>query len=110
MVEDDGLMTTIATRNLTAAATNTQLLVKLRIDNGIAIQVVGLQEVGQLFANEFTQLTDTTLGHIALQADDEVVVDAIAVLHDCRADLHIATTQLYKLQGIAPRLDATDTA
>ena len=41
-VKDDGLVTTVATRHLTATATDTHFLVKLRIDNRFAIQMVRL--------------------------------------------------------------------
>ena len=110
MIEDDGLMTAVATRNLAAATADTQLLVELRVDDRIAIQMVGLQEFRQLLANKFLQLADTTLSHIALQAEDKVVDEAIAVLHDGGTHLHIAAAQLDELQGITPRLDAADTA
>ena len=52
----------------------------------------------------------TSLGHIALQTQRQVVDDAIAVLHHRCTDLHVATAYLNKLQGVAPRLDASDTA
>ena len=55
MIEDDGLMSTIAARYLTAAATDTQFLVELRIDDGVAVQTVGMQELLHTFANQFAQ-------------------------------------------------------
>ena len=45
MVEDDGLMTTVAARYLAAATTDTQFLVELRVDDGITVQMVGMQEL-----------------------------------------------------------------
>ena len=55
-IEDDGLMTAIAARNLTTATTDAQFLVELRIDDGVAVQMVGIQKLRQLLAHEFTQL------------------------------------------------------
>ena len=52
MVEDDGLVTAIVARHLTAAASHAQLMVELRIYDGIAIERVGLQEQWQRLANE----------------------------------------------------------
>ena len=44
-VKDNSLMTAVATRHLTASATHAELLVELRIDDDVAIQMVGLQEL-----------------------------------------------------------------
>ena len=43
-LEDDGLMTAVITRYLTTTAAYAQLLVELGVDDGVAIQIVGLQE------------------------------------------------------------------
>ena len=109
-VEDDGLMAAIATRYLTAPATNTQISVNLRIDNGVAIKMVWIQELLQALAHQCLQLRDAALGHITLHTQYEVVDDAIAVLHDGSAHLHVAATQLDELQGVTPRLNAADAA
>ena len=45
MVEDNSLMTTVAARHFTAPTTNTQILVELRVDNGVAVQMVRFQEL-----------------------------------------------------------------
>ena len=109
LIEDDGLMTAVAARHLAAATADTQFLVELRINDGVAVQMVGVQELLQPFAHEFTEPGDTALGHIALQTEYEVVDDAIAILHHSRTYLHVATAQLDEFQGIAPRLNATNT-
>jgi hypothetical protein len=108
VIEDDGLMTAVVARHLTAPAANTQLPVKLGIDDGAAVQTVRLLEFRNLFTHEVLQLADAALGHIALEAQYKVVDDAIAILHDGSTNLHIATTQLDKLHGIAPRLDTSN--
>ena len=51
-IKDDGLMPAIAARHFATSATDTQFLVELRIDNGLAIQVVGLLELRQQFAHQ----------------------------------------------------------
>ena len=51
-VEDNGLMTAIATGNLTTATTHTFLAVNLGIDNGIAVKVGGLHKRGQQLTNQ----------------------------------------------------------
>ena len=110
VVKYDGLMAAIATGYLTAATTDAQLLVELRIDDGVTVQMAGIQELLQPLAHEFAQLRNTTLGHKALQAKDEVIDDAVAVLHHGGAHLHVAAAQLDELQGVAPRLNAANAA
>ena len=108
MIKDDGLMTTVVARHLTAPATDTQFFVKLGIDDGVAIQMVRFLEFRHLFTHEVLQFADTALGHIALKAQDKVIDDAIAILHDGSTYLHVATAQLDKLHGIAPCLDTAN--
>lgn len=67
MVEDDGLMTAVAARHLTAATADTLLLVELRVNDGVAVQMVRIQEFLQPLAHQCLQLRDTALGHVALQ-------------------------------------------
>lgn len=45
MVKDDCLVTTIVAGNLTSATTDTESLVELRIDDGVTVQMVWLQEL-----------------------------------------------------------------
>ena len=107
-VEDDGLMTSVVARYLTAATTDALLLVKLRIDDGVTIQMVGIQELLQPLAHQFVQRRDVTLSHIALQTQYEVVDDAITILHHSGAHLHVTAAQLDEFQGVAPCLNAAD--
>ena len=72
--------------------------------------MVGIQELLQALSHQLLQFSDTTLGHITLQTENEVINDAIAILHDGGAYLHVAAAQLDELQGVTPRLNATDTA
>ena len=52
VVEDNSLVTTVATRYLTTAAADAQLMVELRINDGVAIKRVGIQEQRQRLADE----------------------------------------------------------
>ena len=90
VVEDDGLMTTVAARYFATSAADAQLLVELRVDNGVTIQMVRIQELRLQLTHQLLQVTDATLGHITLQAEDEVVDDAVAILHDGGAYLYVA--------------------
>ena len=90
VVEDDGLMTAVVARHLTAPTTDAKGLVKLWIKDGVAVQMVGIHELWQLLAYELTEPGDSTLGHIALQTEYEVVDDAIAILHHGCAYLNVA--------------------
>ena len=54
-VEDNGLMTAVAARHLTASAADAQFFVELRIDDGVAIQLLRLQELRQQFSHEEVQ-------------------------------------------------------
>ena len=96
MIEDDSLMAPVVTRHFTATTTDTQFRVELRINDRVAVQMVGLQELRQLLSHQCSQFVDASLGHIALQAQDKVVDDAIAVLHHRCTDLHVATAYLNK--------------
>ena len=51
-IEDDGLVTTIVARHLTTTTAYAQLMIELRIDNGFAIERIGLQEQRQRLANK----------------------------------------------------------
>jgi hypothetical protein len=44
-IKHDGLMTTIATRHLTTTATYTQLLIELGVDDGVAVEIIGLDKI-----------------------------------------------------------------
>ena len=107
-VEVDGLVAAVLARDEAAAAADALLAVELRIHHRVAVQVGGQHKRGQLLAHELVQPLDATLLHVGLHAFDEVVDDAIAILHDGRANLHVAAAQLNELQRVAPRLDAAD--
>jgi hypothetical protein len=51
-VEDDGLVAAVATRYFTASAPYAQIHVELGIDDGVAVQTVGMQELLQTLANQ----------------------------------------------------------
>ena len=110
VIEYYGLMTTVIARHLTASASNAQFRVKLGIDDGLAVQVIGVQEFWYLFAYKLAELRDAALNHVSLESENEVVGNAIAILHDGSTHLHVAAPQLDKLQGITPRLDTADAA
>lgn len=107
-VEADGLVTSVHAGGVTASATDAALGVDPGIDDGAAIEIRRGDKVGQLFAYKVHDMRYATLLHIGLQTQDEVVYDAITILHDSSADLHVAATQLDEFQCVAPRLDAAD--
>ena len=109
-VEGDSLMAAIHARNEAAATADALLAVYLREDDGFAVQMVGVQELRQLLAHQLLQMREAALGHVALEAEDEVVDDAVAVLHDGGAYLYVAAAQLDELKCVAPRLDTADAA
>ena len=84
VVEDDGLMSAVVARYLTATATETLLLVELGIDDGGAVQIVWVEELRYLLAHQCLQVADAALGHIAPESEDKVFDDAITVLHEDR--------------------------
>ena len=96
VIEYYGLMTTVIARHLTASASNAQFRVKLGIDDGLAVQVIGVQEFWNLFAYKLAEFRDAALNHVSLESENEVVDNAIAILHDGRTNLHIITPQLYE--------------
>ena len=44
VIKDDGLMTAIAARYLASATAHAQFLIKLRVNNSVAIKRIGMQE------------------------------------------------------------------
>jgi hypothetical protein len=106
--ENDGLMTAVVAGNQATATADTLIVIYLRIDNRVTIQMVGIHKRRQRLTHKFLEFTYATLGHIALNTEQQVIDDTIAILHYGGTQLHIATAQLNKLQCIAPRLDATD--
>ena len=97
LVEDNRLMATITARDLTASATDTPFLINLWIDNGVAIQMVGIHKRRQLLTHQLLQMGDIAFGHIALEAEYEVIDDTIAILHNRGTYLHVAAAKLDKL-------------
>ncbi len=108
--ERNRLVTTIHTGYIAASAADTLLTVDLGEDHRIAVEIRRQHDILQLFAHEFLELRNTPLGHIMLQAEAEVVDDAVAVLHDGGAYLDVTATELDELQRVAPGLDTTYTA
>ena len=51
-IKHNGLVTTVATRHLTTAAADAQLMVEPRINDGVAIKRVGIQEQRLRLADE----------------------------------------------------------
>lgn len=109
-VEGNGLMAAVHTRHVATSTADTLVAVYLRIDNRVAIQVVGIRKRWQRLTYKLTEFADATLSHITLKTEHQVVDDVVAILHHCGTYLYIATAQLDKLQGVAPRLDAADAA
>ena len=66
MIEDNGLVAAIAARHLAASAADALLLVELGVADGVAVQVVGMEELRQLFAHELAEVGDAALGHVSL--------------------------------------------
>ncbi len=99
-------MSTIRTGDVTSATPNTLVIVYFREDYCLAVEVGGQHKVRQLLTDKCFQPVYTSLCHIMLQTQYEVIDNTVAILHDCSAYLHISAAQLDKLQGIAPRLNA----
>ena len=110
VVEDDGLMSAVVARYLTASATETLLLVELGIDDGGAVQIVWVEELRYLLAYQCLQVADAALGHIATESEDKVFDDTITILHDSGTNLYVAAAELDKFQRIAPCFNTTDAA
>ena len=103
-------MTAVLTRHEAAATADAPVAVYLRIDDGVAVEVGGGDNAGQCLADEGFHGCQAALGEIVLKADDKVVDDAVAILHDSSTNLHVAAAQLDELQCVAPGLDAADAA
>ena len=52
IAEGDGLVAAVHTGDVTSATTNTILMIKYGIYNGVTVQVAGLDEVGQLLTHK----------------------------------------------------------
>ena len=109
-LEADGLVSTVLAGDITPSAADTFVTVNLGEDHGLAVEVGWHDDILELFADEFLEFDDAAFCHIVLQAEDEVVDDAVTVLHDSGADLNVTATELDKFQCVAPSLDASYTA
>ena len=109
-IEGDGLMTAVLARYVAAATADAAVEVNLREDDGVAVEVGGGDDARQRLADEGFDGCYAALGEIVLETEDEVVDDAVAVLHDSGTHLHVAAAQLDELQCVAPGLDASDAA
>ena len=110
LVKSDRLVSSVGAGDIASSATDTLLAVDLREDHRLAVEVMGKNKVLQFLAHECLEFGNTSLLHVMLQTEDEVVDDAIAVLHDGGTDLHVAAAELDELQRVAPCLDTADTA
>ena len=108
VAEGDGLVSAVHAGNITPAAADAFLAVEDGEDDGVTVQVAGLDKAGDLFAHQGRELGDATACHVVLQSQFQVVDDAVAILHDGGAHLQIAASQLDELEGVAPGLDAAD--
>ena len=114
-VEGDCLMSAVVARDVASAATHAFLSVNLWQHHRVSVELRRLDERRQLLADKVLDgqrpaCFERTFRKISLHAHKQVVDDAVAVLHDSRADLHVATAYLYVLQRVPPRLNATDAA
>ena len=109
-VEADGLVSAVVARNVASAATHAFLSVNLWQHHRVSVELRGLDERRQLLAHKVLQMLDASLSHVCRHAHKQVVDDAVAILHDSRADLYVAAAYLDILQSIPPCLNATDAA
>ena len=63
-------------------------------------------ELRQQLPYQVFQFLYALLGHIVLQAGDEVVDNAVAELHHGRANLYVAAAKLDEFQSVSPGLNA----
>ena len=109
-VEADGLVSAVVARDVAAAAAHAFLSVNLWQHHRVSVELRGLDERRQLLADKVLKMLDATLSHVCRHAHKQVVDDAVAILHDSRADLYVAAAYLDILQSVPPRLNATDAA
>ena len=109
-IKGDGLMTAVHAGSVTAPTTNAAFPDYLRKDNSVAVEVGGRDEIGQFLANDGFERGESSFRHVVLESEDEVVDDAIAVLHNGGAYLDISATKLNELQSVTPCLNATESA
>lgn len=84
-VEFDRLVTGVEARNGTTTATDAFVVVDLRNDLEIAIEVFGRDDIGQCHPDEIAKRRKSVLFHENGQAFFHIFHDAITVLHDgCR--------------------------
>ena len=109
-IECEGLVAAVATGDVTPAAADTFPVVEHRQHFRVAVQVGGGHKRRHPFADNILKTLDATLLQIRLHSGDEIVDDAVTVLHDSGAHLHVAASELHEFQRIAPGLDAADAA
>ncbi len=75
-IEGDGLMAAVLVGGVATAAADALLTVEVGIHDGIAVEVGGRVEIGQLLSYQIRQVLDAAFCHIVLQPKHEVVDDA----------------------------------
>jgi len=110
LVERDSLVSAVLAGDIAPSASDTFVSVNLGEDHRVAVQVTRQDDILQLLAHQFLQLHDAAFLHIVLQTEDEVINDAVTVLHHSGAYLYVTTAKLDELQRVAPCLNAADTA
>ena len=101
-------MRRIFTGDVAAAALDAQILVDVRLDRIVQVQVFPVDEVRHGFPDEVGECAVSLLVHPVVQAVDHVFHHLEAVDHRRGADLDVVRAERHELGGIAPGRDAAD--
>ena len=110
VAEGDGLMAAIHAGDIAPTAADALLAVEDGEDYSIAVKVVGRNKAGKPLTHQGRELGDASARHVMLKAHDEVINDAITVLHHGSTYLQVAAAQLDELKRVSPGFNAADTA
>ena len=108
VIESDGLMTTILTRDVTTATADAFLTVEQRENHRLTVKIGRQHKRWKQLTDKVFKMLNTSFCHVGLHAHHQIVDDAVALLHHSGTNLHVAAAHLDELQGVVPRFNAAD--
>ena len=89
LAEGNGLVAAVPAGNVAAAAADAGVAVDDRVNDRRAVQVRGADKIRKLFTHQVLHVGNAAGSHVVLQSVDEIVDNAVTVLHHRCAHLHV---------------------
>ena len=103
-------MRTVFASDVAKVALNAVLDIHVRFDVVVEIEMPPVSNAVHRFADDVVNRGETFLVEVVVQAVNHVLDDAVAIVHNGRADLNTPGTEEHELDSVPPCVDAADTA